>query len=107
METKTHYIKRLGRRVMAHTLERQVVALHLRVALLNRLTQLVCPTTVHEVVMAHRVITQVKFSRPRSCLVSCKCLIYIEASSNIAVQEDHLRLLGMPTSGVGVTLFRF
>jgi hypothetical protein len=41
-----HCFKRLGERVMARTLERQVVELHVRVALLNRFTQLGRPTTV-------------------------------------------------------------
>jgi hypothetical protein len=41
-----HGLKRLGERVMARTFERQVVELHVRVALLNRFTQLGCPTTV-------------------------------------------------------------
>ena len=44
--------KRLGERVMARTFERQVVELHVRVALLNRLTQLGRPTTVPVVAMA-------------------------------------------------------
>lgn len=46
VETKMHCFKRLGERVMARTFERQVVELHVRVALLNRFTQLGCPTTV-------------------------------------------------------------
>ena len=36
VETKMHCFKRLGERVMARTFERQVVELHIRVALLNR-----------------------------------------------------------------------
>jgi len=35
-----HCFKRLGERVMARTFERQVVELHVRVALLNRFSQL-------------------------------------------------------------------
>ncbi len=50
--TKMHCFKRLGERVMAHTFERQVVELHVRVALLNRFTQLGCPTTVPVAAMA-------------------------------------------------------
>ena len=46
VETKMHCFKRLGERVMARTFERQVTELHIRVALLNRFTQLGCPTTV-------------------------------------------------------------
>jgi hypothetical protein len=46
VETKMHCFKRLGERVMARTFERQVVELHVRVALLNRVTQLGRPTTV-------------------------------------------------------------
>jgi hypothetical protein len=46
VETKMHCFKRLGERVMARTFERQVVELHVRVALLNRFTQLGRPTTV-------------------------------------------------------------
>ena len=42
----------LGERVMARTFERQVVELHVRVALLNRFTQLGCPTTVPVAAMA-------------------------------------------------------
>ncbi len=38
--------KRLGERVMARTFERQVVELQVRVALLNRFTQLGRPVTV-------------------------------------------------------------
>ena len=52
VETKMHCFKRLGERVMARTFERQVVALHVRVALLNRFTQLGRPTTVPVVAMA-------------------------------------------------------
>lgn len=46
VETKMHCFKRLGERVTARTFERQVVELHVRVALLNRFTQLGRPTTV-------------------------------------------------------------
>ncbi len=51
-ETKMHCFKRLGERVMARTFERQVVELHVRVALLNRFTQLGRPTTVPVACMA-------------------------------------------------------
>jgi hypothetical protein len=55
-ETKMHGFKRLGERVMASTFERQVVGqvveLHVRVALLNRFTQLGRPTTVPVAAMA-------------------------------------------------------
>lgn len=51
-ETKMHCFKRLGERVVARTFERQVVELHVRVALLNRFTQLGRPTTVPVVAMA-------------------------------------------------------
>ena len=46
VETKMHCFKRLGERVMARTLERQVVELHVRVALLNRFSQLGRPQTL-------------------------------------------------------------
>ena len=46
VETKMHCFKRLGERVMARTFERQVVELQVRVALLNRFTQLGTPDTV-------------------------------------------------------------
>ena len=46
VQTKMHCFKRLGERVMARKFERQVVQLHVRVALLNRFTQLGRPTTV-------------------------------------------------------------
>jgi hypothetical protein len=46
VETKMHCLKRLGERVMARTFERQVTELHVRVALLNRFTQLGQPQTV-------------------------------------------------------------
>jgi hypothetical protein len=46
VETKMHCFKRLGERVMARTFERQVTELHVRVALLNRFTQLGRPSTV-------------------------------------------------------------
>ena len=52
VETKMHYFKRLGERVMARTFERQVVELHVRVALLNRFTQIGRPTTVAMAAMA-------------------------------------------------------
>lgn len=52
VETKMHCFKRLGERVMARTFERQVVELHVRVALLNRFTQLGRPNTVPVVAMA-------------------------------------------------------
>ena len=52
VETKMHCFKRLGERVMARTFERQVVELHVRVALLNRFTQLGRPTTVFVTNMA-------------------------------------------------------
>lgn len=52
VETKMHCFKRLGERVMARTFERQVVELHVRVALLNRFTQLGRPTTVPVAAMA-------------------------------------------------------
>ena len=47
-----HGFKRPGERVMARTFERQVVELHVQVALLNRLTQLGRPITVPVVAMA-------------------------------------------------------
>lgn len=46
VESKMYCFKRLGERVMARTFERQVVELHIRVALLNRFSQLGCPITV-------------------------------------------------------------
>ena len=46
VETKMHCFKRLGERVMARTFDRQVVELHIRVALLNRFSQLGRPETV-------------------------------------------------------------
>jgi len=52
VETKMHCFKRLGERVMARTFERQVAELHVRVALLNRFTQLGRPTTVPVAAMA-------------------------------------------------------
>ena len=47
-----HCFKRLGKRVMARTFERQVTELHVRVALLNRFTQLGRPNTVAMPAMA-------------------------------------------------------
>lgn len=52
VETKMHCFKRLGERVMARTFERQVVELHVRVALLKRFSQLGRPTTVPLAAMA-------------------------------------------------------
>jgi hypothetical protein len=46
VETKRHCLKRLGERVTACTFERQVVELHVRVAVLNRFSQLGRPQTV-------------------------------------------------------------
>lgn len=40
VETKMHCFKRLGERVTARTFDRQVVPLHVRVALLNRFSQI-------------------------------------------------------------------
>ena len=40
-----HCFKRLGQRVTARTFERQVVELHVRVALLNRFSQIGRPRT--------------------------------------------------------------
>ncbi len=52
VETKMHCFKRLGERVMARTFECQVTELHVRVALLNRFTQLGRPATAAVPVMA-------------------------------------------------------
>lgn len=46
VEAKMHCFKRLGERVMARSFARQVVELHVRVALLNRFTRLGTPVTV-------------------------------------------------------------
>lgn len=46
VETKMNCFKRLGERVIARTFERQVTELHIRVALLNRFSQLGRPVTV-------------------------------------------------------------
>ena len=46
VQTKMHCFKRLGERVTARTFERQVVELHIRVALLNRFSQIGRPQTV-------------------------------------------------------------
>ena len=46
VETKMHCLKRLGERVTARTFERQVVELHVRVAVLNRFSQIGRPQTV-------------------------------------------------------------
>ena len=46
VETKMNCFKQLGERVMARTFERQVTELHIRVALLNRFSQLGRPVTV-------------------------------------------------------------
>ena len=46
METKMHCFKRMGEREMVKTFALQVTKLHVRVALLNRFTQLGRPTTV-------------------------------------------------------------
>lgn len=52
VETKMHCFKRLGERVTARTFERQVVELHVRVALLNRFSQIGRPQTVPVAAMA-------------------------------------------------------
>ena len=46
VETKMNCIKRLGERVMSRTFERQVNELYIRVAILNRFTELGRPQTV-------------------------------------------------------------
>ena len=46
VETKMNCIKRLGERVMSRTFESQVNELHIRVAILNRFTELGRPQTV-------------------------------------------------------------
>lgn len=52
VETKMNCFKRLGERAMARTFVHQAVRLHVRVALLNRFTQLGRPTTVSVAAMA-------------------------------------------------------
>jgi IS5 family transposase len=52
VETKMHCFKRLGERVTARTFERQVVELHVRVAVLNRFSQIGRPHTVPVAAMA-------------------------------------------------------
>ena len=52
MKTKMHCFKHLGERVAARTFERQVVELHVRVALLNQFSQLGRPQTVAVVAVA-------------------------------------------------------
>lgn len=52
VEAKMHCFMRLCERVVACMFERQVVELHVRVALLNRFTQLGRPTTVPAPVLA-------------------------------------------------------
>ncbi len=52
VETKMHCLKRLGERVTARTFERQVVELHVRVAVLNRFSQIGRPQTVPVVAVA-------------------------------------------------------
>ena len=47
-----HCFKRLGEPVMARTFEPQVVELYVQLALLNRFTQLGCPTTAPVAAMA-------------------------------------------------------
>jgi len=46
VETKMHCFKRLGKRVTARTFERQVVELHVRVAVLHCFSQMGRPQTV-------------------------------------------------------------
>lgn len=46
VETKMHCFRRLGERVVARSFERQVVELHVRVALLNRFSLLGWPQTI-------------------------------------------------------------
>lgn len=46
VETKMYCFKRLGERVTARTFVRQLVELHVRVALLNRFSQIGSPQTV-------------------------------------------------------------
>lgn len=52
VETKMHCLKRLGERVTARTFERQMVELHVRVAVLNRFSQIDRPKTVPVVAVA-------------------------------------------------------
>ena len=52
VETKMHCFKRLGEPVVARTFERQVVEPQIRVALLNRFSQLGRPQTVVAATMA-------------------------------------------------------
>lgn len=52
VETKMHCVKRLGERLTARCFESQVTELHIRVALLNRFTQLGRPHTVAVSAMA-------------------------------------------------------
>ena len=46
VETKINCIKRLGKRVISRTFERQVNELHIRAAILNSFTELGRPQTV-------------------------------------------------------------
>ena len=46
VETKMHCFKRLGKKVMARTFERQVAELNIRASILNRFTELGTPQTV-------------------------------------------------------------
>ena len=55
VETKMHCFKRLGERVLARAFERQVAELHVRVALLNRFTQIERPATVPAAAMGSHV----------------------------------------------------
>ncbi len=46
VETKMHCFKLLGQRVMSRTFERQITELKVRVAILNRFSQIGTPNTV-------------------------------------------------------------
>ena len=63
-----HCFKRLRERVMARTFERPVVKLHVRVALLNRFTQLGRPTTGALNTMAQ---LRLGFGEPRHAMHLC------------------------------------
>ena len=60
-----HFFKRLGERVIARTFERQVAELQVRVALLNRFTQLRAPQKV--------AVAQSSLGSGKLCLVGILC----------------------------------
>jgi hypothetical protein len=87
-----HGFKRLGERVMARTFERQVVELYVRVALLNRFTQLGRPTTLPVLAMAQ---LRLGLGSSRAVFDLCNQAVCSKIITLINLQQKILNLLNI------------